>query len=68
MEEILTKFNSIMEEFIVKMLNSYPDEQKLKTYYNAFKISRLYSKQLPIEIFMSRVLKVIAKYLKKKII
>jgi len=52
MEEILTKFNSIMEEFIVKMLNSYPDEQKLKTYYNAFKISRLYSKQLPIEIFM----------------
>lgn len=52
MEEILTKFNTIMEEFIVKMLNAFPDEQKLKTYYNAFKISRIYSSKLPIEIFM----------------
>lgn len=52
MDEILTKFNGLIEEFIVKMLHAFPDEQKLKTYYNAFKISRLYSKQLPIQIFM----------------
>jgi len=52
MDEILTKFNCLIEEFIVKMLNAFPDEQKLKTYYNAFKISKLYSKQLPIQIFM----------------
>lgn len=52
MDEILTKFNNLIEEFIVKMLNAYPNEQKLKTYYNAFKISKLYSKQLPIQIFM----------------
>lgn len=52
MDEILIKFNTIIEEFIVKMLNTFPDEQKIKTYYNAFKISKLYSKQLPIQIFM----------------
>lgn len=52
MDEILTKFNSLIEEFIVKMLNTFPDEQKLRTYYNAFKISKLYSRQLPIQIFM----------------
>lgn len=52
MDQILIKFNAIIEEFIVKMLNAFPDEQKLKTYYNAFKISKLYSKQLPIQIFM----------------
>lgn len=52
MDQILTKFNTIIDEFIVKMLNAFPDEQKLRTYYNAFKISKLYSKQLPIQIFM----------------
>jgi hypothetical protein len=52
MDQILTKFNILIEEFIVKMLNAFPDEQKLRTYYNAFKISKLYSKQLPIQIFM----------------
>mgnify|MGYP000898496748 CR=1 FL=1 len=52
MDQLLTKFNNLIEEFIVKMLNAFPDEQKLKTYYNAFKISKLYSNQLPIQIFM----------------
>lgn len=52
MDQILTQFNTLIEEFIVKMLNAFPDEQKLRTYYNAFKISKLYSKQLPIQIFM----------------
>jgi hypothetical protein len=52
MDSILSKFNTILEEFIVKMLNAFPDETKLKTYYHAFKISRMYSDSLPIQIFM----------------
>lgn len=52
MDDILNKFNTILQEFIEKMLTAYPDEQKLKTYYNAYKIAKLYSKQLPIQIFM----------------
>ena len=52
MDELLTKFNNLMEEFIVKMLNAIPDSKKLRIYYNAFKISPLYSKQLPIQLFM----------------
>lgn len=52
MDDILNKFNTILKEFIEKMLTTFPEEQKLKTYYNAFKISKLYSNQLPIQIFM----------------
>ena len=52
MSEITTKFNTILEEFILKMLDAFPDENKLKTYYNAYKISKLYSEQLPLQIFM----------------
>ena len=52
MTSVLTKFNTILEEFIVKMSNAFPDEQKLKTYYNAFKISKMYNNQLPLKIFM----------------
>lgn len=52
MDDILNKFNTILQEFIEKMLNTFPEEQKLKTYYNAFKISKLYSNQLPVQIFM----------------
>jgi hypothetical protein len=50
--QVLQKFNYILEEFIVKMSNAFPDEQKLKTYYNAFKISKMYNNQLPLKIFM----------------
>lgn len=50
--DVLEKFNKIMEEFIVKMLNNFPEEKKLKTYYHAFKMSRMYNSALPVEIFM----------------
>ena len=52
MSDILNKFNTILEEFIVKMRDSFPDESKLRTYYNAFKVSKMYSVELPIKIFM----------------
>lgn len=50
--DVLDKFNKIMEEFIVKMMNNFPEEKKIKTYYHAFKMSRLYNNALPIQIFM----------------
>lgn len=49
---IMHRFNNMMEEFIIKMINAFPCEPKLKTYYNAFKFSRMYSKILPLQIFM----------------
>lgn len=52
MSSVLEKFNEMMNEFMLKMINAFPFEPKLKTYYNAFKISKMYKEQLPIEIFM----------------
>lgn len=52
MSSVLEKFNEMMNEFMLKMINAFPFEPKLKTYHNAFKISKMYKQQLPIEIFM----------------
>lgn len=49
---IIDDFNKTMEEFIIKSINQFPHETKLKTYYSAFKVSKLYDKTLPIKIFM----------------
>jgi hypothetical protein len=49
---MLDDFNNIMDEFMVKMINEVPDEPKIRTYYNAFKISRSFAKDLPLKIFM----------------
>lgn len=52
MSSIIEKFNEVMNEFMLKMIDAFPYEPKLKTYYNAFKISKMYQQQLPVEIFM----------------
>lgn len=49
---IIDDFNKTLEEFIMKSMNQFPNETKLKTYYSAFKVSKLYDKTLPIKIYM----------------
>jgi len=57
MNNVLTEFNNTLDEFITKLINQFPDEYKLKTYYNTFKITKMYDKSLPIKIFMGGCLK-----------
>lgn len=52
MSELLDNFNTILEEFILKSISTFPDEPKIRTYYRMFSISRKYNKQLPIKVFM----------------
>jgi hypothetical protein len=49
---VLPKFNTILEEFIIKMVNAFPNEPKIKSYYQAFKISKMYDDTIPIKLFM----------------
>ena len=51
-KKVVTDFNTTLEEFIIKMQNQFPEETKLKSYYSAFKVSKMYDSTLPIKIFM----------------
>lgn len=50
--EIVNNFNTIMEEFIKKIIISFPEEVKLNSYYKAFKLSRMVNERLPLQLFM----------------
>lgn len=49
---IIEEFNKTLEEFINKMIIQFPQETKLKTYYSAYKVTKMYDKTMPIKIFM----------------
>ena len=49
---IIEEFNKTLEEFINKMILQFPQETKLKTYYSAYKVTKMYDKSMPIKIFM----------------
>ena len=49
---IIEEFNKTLEEFINKMIIQFPQESKLKTYYSAYKVTKMYDKTMPIKIFM----------------
>lgn len=51
-KNILNEFNKTLDEFINKMILQFPEETKLKTYYSAFKVTKMYDKSIPIKIFM----------------
>jgi len=50
--KIIEEFNKTLEEFINKMILQFPEETKLKTYYSAFKVTKMYDKTTPIKIYM----------------
>ena len=54
---ILNEFNKTLDEFIIKMINQFPNETKLKTYHSAFSLSILCNKSTPINLFMGGCLK-----------
>lgn len=49
---IIEEFNKTLEEFINKMIIQFPQETKLKTYYSAYKVTKMYDKTMPVKIFM----------------
>ena len=49
---ILQEFNNTFEEFINKMILQFPQESKLKNYYSAYKVAKLYDNSTPIKVFM----------------
>lgn len=50
--KVLEEFNKTLDEFINKMILQFPQETKLKTYYSAFKVTKMYDKTMPIKIYM----------------
>lgn len=52
MNSVVEDFNKTIDEFMQKLITQFPDETKLKSYYSAFKISKMYDKTLPIKIYM----------------
>lgn len=50
--KVVDEFNKTLDEFINKMILQFPVETKLKTYYSAFKVTKMYDKSMPIKIFM----------------
>ena len=50
--KIVDEFNKTLDEFINKMIIQFPEEPKLKTYYSAYKVTKMYDKTMPIKIFM----------------
>ena len=48
----IEEFNKVLDEFINKMMVQFPQEPKLKTYYSAYKVTKMYDKSMPIKIFM----------------
>ena len=58
MNDIPSKFNQILDEFIVKLINQFPDEIKLTEYYKLLKMIKILNKDLPIKIYMSHALPV----------
>jgi len=51
-QKIFEDFNTILDEFIQKMISQFPQETKLTSYYSVFKMSRMYDKGVPIKIYM----------------
>lgn len=49
---LIDEFNKTLEEFINKMIIQFPQENKLKSYLSAFKVTKMYDKTMPIKIFM----------------
>lgn len=49
---VLNEFNNTLDEFINKMIVQFPQETKLKTYYSAFKVTKMYDHSMPIKMFM----------------
>ena len=52
MNSVIEDFNKTIDEFMQKLITQFPNETKLKSYYSAFKISKMYDKTLPIKIYM----------------
>jgi len=50
--KVLNEFNKTLDEFMNKMILQFPQEGKLKTYYSAFKVTKMYDKTMPIKIYM----------------
>lgn len=48
----IEEFNKVLDEFINKMIAQFPQEPKLKTYYSAYKVTKMYDISMPIKIFM----------------
>lgn len=51
-QKVVDDFNKILDEFIQKLIDQFPQESKLKNYYSVFKLSKMYDKTVPIKIFM----------------
>ena len=56
MSQLLDEFNNTLDEFLSKMINQFPEEVKLKKYYNIFKLTKVYDKSLPLKIYISSTL------------
>ena len=55
-KKILTDFNTVLDEFIEKMILQFPEESKLKSYKSAYNVTKMYDKSMPIKVAMGGML------------
>ena len=56
-DKIFDEFNKTLEEFMVKLINQIKNEPKLKRYYSAFKVAKMFKKSLPLQMYMGGCIK-----------
>ena len=52
----IEQFNEILNEFLEKIVNQFPDSIKLKNYRKAFLLLRLATPKIPSNLFMASVI------------
>lgn len=53
---MLNSFNSLAEEFVEKMVASFPNEPKLRGYQATFLTTKRFNNKKPVEFFMSTLM------------
>ena len=52
MDNVSSEFNKILDEFMSKMVHTFPEQGKLNTYYKAFKVAKTVNNLMPLQLFM----------------
>ena len=55
-KKIIDDFNTVLDEFVEKMILQFPQETKLKSYKSAYNVTKLYDKSMPLKIAMGGLL------------
>lgn len=55
MTTVLNSFNTLLEEFLQKMILTFPEETKITLYYTHFRTTKQFNSRIPVEYFMGQL-------------